>query len=71
MRATNNGAGANQSPDMEADRTFFARLGLAFAVSILVSGIMMVAMGPVPPDAADAPSARTVLVENSAGGTRP
>lgn len=34
-------------PDMSADRAFFARLGLAFAVSILVSGIMMVAVGPV------------------------
>ena len=36
--------------DTETDRAFFARLGLAFAVSILVSGIMMVAVSPVPQD---------------------
>jgi hypothetical protein len=35
------------SSELAADRAFFARLGLAFAVSILVSGIMMVAVGPV------------------------
>lgn len=40
------------SVETQTDRAFFARLGLAFAVSILVSGIMMVAVGPVPQDGA-------------------
>lgn len=33
---------------MDTDRAFFARLGIAFAISIIVSGVMMFAVGPVP-----------------------
>lgn len=50
MPATSDGAAVNGSSNTEADRAFFARLGLAFAISILVSGVMMVAVGPVPQD---------------------
>lgn len=48
MHATSNGAAVKASTELDTDRAFFARLGLAFAVSILVSGVMMFAVGPVP-----------------------
>lgn len=57
----------NDGLETEADRAFFARLGLAFAVSILVSGIMMVAVGPVPQEGTDSLVAMsTVSAESTA-----
>lgn len=48
MRVTSNGVPVKGSTDLDTDRAFFARLGIAFAISIIVSGVMMFAVGPVP-----------------------
>lgn len=50
------------SIDPASDRAFFARLGIAFAVSILVSGFMMFAVGPVAQDEGQQMALNTVSV---------